>query len=125
MNESIVHLNLRLGIYIFQGQWETAAHTKKFLRQILSNDSTKSVYHTGGIDMEQEITLDIRDVTKAYLDANRWNISDMACLTNIPRSTLSEWFMRCVRDFLNGNYIKEASTVRSNLSIQRGTDNEH
>lgn len=85
--------------------------------------------------MEQEITLDIRDVTKAYLDANRWNISDMACLTNIPRSTLSEWFsgkrelstryMRCVRDFLNGNYIKEASMVRSNLSIQRGTDNEH
>lgn len=109
--------------------------TKKFLRRFLSNNSIKSVYHTGGIDMEQEITLDIRDVTKAYLDANRWNISDMACLTNIPRSTLSEWFsgkrelstryMRCVRDFLNGNYIKEASTVHSNLSIQRGTDNEH
>ena len=84
--------------------------------------------------MEQEKSLDIREITKAFLDVNRWSISDMAFLTNIPRSTLSEWLsdkrelstrhMHCVRDFLGGNYVKDASAVCSDLLIKRGTDNE-
>ena len=41
--------------------------------------------------MGQEKALDIREITKVFLDVNRWSISDMAFLTNIPRSTLSEW----------------------------------
>ena len=55
-------------------------------------------------------------------------ISDMAFLTNIPRSTLSEWLsdkrkskhthMRCVRDFLGGNYVKDTSAVCSDLLIK-------
>ena len=84
--------------------------------------------------MDQDKSLAIREITKAFLDVNRWSISDMAFLTNIPRSTLSEWLsdkrelstrhMRCVRDFLGGNYVKDASAVCSDLLIKKGADNE-
>lgn len=134
MNELIVHLPLTFRQLYIPGAVGDCCPTKNFydifyriIRQIL-------YINTGGIGMEQEKALDIREITKAFLDVNRWSISDMAFLTNIPRSTLSEWLsdkrelstrhMRCVRDFLGGNYVKDASAVCSDLLIKRGTDNE-
>ena len=71
--------------------------------------------------MKKERVLNLRDITKTYLEANRWSIADMAYLIGMPRSTLSEWIsgkrdlternMRHVKAFLNGDYIKDVSAV--------------
>lgn len=77
----------------------------------------------------EERTLSIRDITKVYLEANRWTISDMAYLIGMPRSTLSEWLsgkrdltksnMRNVKAFLGGDYIKDVSTVVNYMLISQ------
>lgn len=79
--------------------------------------------------MEQEKTLDIRDIVKVYLEVNRWSISDMAQLIGTPRSTLTEWLAgKCdlpkkaignVKAFLNGDYIKDVTTVIDYILIEK------
>ena len=78
---------------------------------------------------EKEYAYDIRDVTKLFLKRNRWSISNMSLLTRIPQSTLSDWLSgkseltarnrRYIDGFLNGDYIKDVSTVVNNMLIMQ------
>ena len=84
--------------------------------------------------MKKERVLNLRDITKTYLEVNRWSIADMAYLIGMPRSTLSEWMsgkrdlternMRHVKAFLNGDYVKNVSSVINYILITQDIEKE-
>lgn len=109
--------------YIFRGRWETAAHTKKFLRYYLPN---YSVFFTGG-NMEQ--TLDLREIVDTYLDYNGLTRSYMARTTRIPDSTLRDWLdgktnisqrnLYKIKEFLKGNFLLNVETIINHLLLSK------
>lgn len=84
--------------------------------------------------MTEERILSIREIVKAYLEANRWSIADMAFLIGIPRSTLSEWIsgkrnlternMCQVKAFLNGDYVKDVSAIVNYMLISQDREKD-
>lgn len=84
--------------------------------------------------VKKERVLNLRDITKTYLEVNRWSIADMAYLIGMPRSTLSEWMsgkrdlternMRHVKAFLNGDYVKDVSAVINYILITQDIEKE-
>lgn len=78
---------------------------------------------------DKDITLQLVDVFKTYLDINGLTISYAARCTKIPRTSLSEWAkgQRCltaentrkVKEFLKGNFLIDVDTIVTYLAMQQ------
>lgn len=78
---------------------------------------------------DKDITLQLVDVFKTYLDINGLSLSYAARCTKIPRTSLSEWAkgQRCltaentrkVKEFLKGNFLIDVDTIANYLAMQQ------
>ena len=78
---------------------------------------------------KDDITLQLVDVFKAYIDLNGLTISYAARCTKIPRTSLAEWAkgQRCltaenarkVKEFLKGNFLIDVETIVTYLAMQQ------
>ena len=78
---------------------------------------------------DKDITLQLVDVFKAYLDINGLSVGYAARCCKIPYTTLSEWSkgQRCltaknarkVKEFLKGNFLIGADTIVTYLAMQQ------
>ena len=78
---------------------------------------------------KDDITLQLVDVFKTYIDLNGLTISYAARCTKIPRTSLAEWAkgQRCltaestrkVKEFLKGNFLVDADTIVTYLAMQQ------
>lgn len=77
---------------------------------------------------DKDITLQLVDVFKTYLDINGLTISYAARCTKIPRTSLAEWSkgQRCltaentrkVKEFLKGSFLINVDTIVTYLAMQ-------
>lgn len=78
---------------------------------------------------DKDITLQLVDVFKTYLDINGLTISYAARCTKIPRTSLAEWAkgQRCltaenarkVKQFLKGDFLIDVDTIVTYLAMQQ------
>ncbi|RHT13227.1 XRE family transcriptional regulator [Ruminococcus sp. AM40-10AC] len=78
---------------------------------------------------DKDITLQLVDVFKTYLDINGLTISYAARCTKIPRTSLAEWAkgQRCltaenarkVKEFLKGSFLINVDTIVTYLAMQQ------
>lgn len=78
---------------------------------------------------DKDITLQLVDVFKTYLDINGLSLSYAARCTKIPRTSLAEWAkgQRCltaenarkVKEFLKGNFLINVETIVNYLILQQ------
>lgn len=78
---------------------------------------------------KDDITLQLVDVFKTYIDLNGLTISYAARCCKIPRTSLAEWAkgQRCltaesarkVKEFLKGNFLVDADTIVTYLAMQQ------
>ena len=78
---------------------------------------------------KDDITLQLVDVFKTYIDLNGLTISYAARCTKIPRTSLAEWAkgQRCltaeharkVKEFLKGNFVIDVDTIVTYLAMQQ------
>lgn len=78
---------------------------------------------------KDDITLQLVDVFKTYIDLNGLTISYAARCCKIPYTTLSEWSkgQRCltaenarkVKEFLKGNFLIDVDTIVTYLAMQQ------
>lgn len=78
---------------------------------------------------KDDITLQLVDVFKTYIDLNGLTISYAARCCKIPRTSLAEWAkgQRCltaenarkVKEFLKGNFLIGADTIVTYLAMQQ------
>lgn len=79
--------------------------------------------------MKDDITLQLVDVFKTYIDLNGLTISYAARCCKIPRTSLAEWAkgQRCltaenarkVKEFLKGNFLIDVETIVNYLVIHQ------
>lgn len=78
---------------------------------------------------DKDITLQLVDVFKTYLDINGLSVSYAARCCKIPYTTLSEWAkgQRCltaenarkIKEFLKGNFLIDVETIVNYLVMQQ------
>ena len=78
---------------------------------------------------KDDITLQLVDVFKTYIDLNGLTISYAARCTKIPRTSLAEWAkgQRCltaenarkVKQFLKGDFLIGVDTIVTYLAMQQ------
>lgn len=78
---------------------------------------------------DKDITLQLVDVFKTYIDLNGLTISYAARCCKIPRTSLAEWAkgQRCltaenawkVKEFLKGNFLIDVETIVNYLILQQ------
>ncbi len=78
---------------------------------------------------DKDITLQLVDVFKTYLDINGLSLSYAARCTKIPRTSLAEWAkgQRCltaensrkVKQFLKGDFLINIDTIVNYLVMQQ------
>lgn len=78
---------------------------------------------------DKDITLQLVDVFKTYLDINGLSLSYAARCTKIPRTSLAEWAkgQRCltaensrkVKQFLKGDFLIGVNTIVTYLAMQQ------
>lgn len=78
---------------------------------------------------KDDITLQLVDVFKTYIDLNGLTISYAARCTKIPRTSLAEWAkgQRCltaentrkVKEFLKGSFLIDIETIVTYLAMQQ------
>ena len=78
---------------------------------------------------DKDITLQLVDVFKTYLDINGLSVSYAARCCKIPYTTLSEWAkgQRCltaenarkVKEFLKGDFLIGVDTIETYLAMQQ------
>lgn len=78
---------------------------------------------------DKDITLQLVDVFKTYIDLNGLTISYAARCCKIPRTSLAEWAkgQRCltaenarkVKEFLKGNFLIGIETIVTYLAMQQ------
>lgn len=78
---------------------------------------------------KDDITLQLVDVFKTYIDLNGLTISYAARCCKIPRTSLAEWAkgQRCltaentrkVKEFLKGNFLIDVDTIVTYLVMQQ------
>lgn len=78
---------------------------------------------------DKDITLQLVDVFKTYIDLNGLTISYAARCCKIPRTSLAEWAkgQRCltaenarkIKEFLKGNFLIDVETIVNYLVMQQ------
>ena len=78
---------------------------------------------------KDDITLQLVDVFKTYIDLNGLTISYAARCCKIPRTSLAEWAkgQRCltaenarkIKEFLKGNFLIDVETIVNYLVMQQ------
>ena len=78
---------------------------------------------------DKDITLQLVDVFKTYIDLNGLTISYAALCCKIPRTSLAEWAkgQRCltaenarkIKEFLKGNFLIDVETIVNYLVMQQ------
>ena len=81
---------------------------------------------------KDDITLQLVDVFKTYIDLNGLTISYAARCCKIPRTSLAEWAkgQRCltaenarkVKEFLEGNFLIDVDTIVTYLAMQQDSE---